>query len=136
MNLKGIVINYLKDYCKPKGYCNMIKLNNILLDVNEMKKYAKNVTKEVTNNITYFNEVDELALIDAVITRFRLDLLLLDKQNVIDKWGQLRKERVDEGLYEFMFVLPDDERFNWELYFEKIREKCGNKDFKIITLFD
>lgn len=122
----------------------MSKWSNLLLDINYMKGYADSAAKAVKADISKCT-VDEQRLKDAVTAQYYLDQLLLDEQNLIDKWAQfiIRESNTnlvvfrgsktdcetvmklrDNMKFELDYTLPNDTDFNWRWYFEEIKELC------------
>lgn len=126
----------------------MSKWTNLLLDVNYMKQYAKNAARVITVDVSRFGMTDEQRLQDAATARFQLDQLLRTEQGVIDKWAQymvhdftsdsvifrgtekecnefIRSHSQTYFNIELYWALPSDIHWNWNRYFNEIRERCN-----------
>lgn len=160
-----------KDICKrePKGYCNNLKnvvsqkkienlkeivimsrWSNLLLNVNYMKKYAADVAKKVTIDISRDKMTDMQNMCEAMMARFQLDKLLLGEMELYDKWAQsaihdyesesivfrgtheecveyINKNDVN-GTMEIYYILPDEKWFDYKKY---IRDTCYDVVFML-----
>lgn len=123
----------------------MSKIKDLLFEINHMKRFAKDTAKNVRFDITEFGTTDRDSMQEAVYARFLLDQLLLDEQSLIEKWSQFKvydsitdfikfkgtkQECIDWvsendfiGTYVIIDVLPSDNDFDWDEYFEKIRKR-------------
>lgn len=66
----------------------MSKWSNLLLDVNYMKQYATDTAKKVSIDMHRYGITTIQRIKDAVTARYWLDKLLLDENDLIDKWYQ------------------------------------------------
>lgn len=124
----------------------MSKWSNLLLDVNYMKQNAIDKVREIKIDVAKTNAIDKSKLMDAKLTRFLLDVLLLEDKDLFQKHAQYKvydinafgiirfegskqecEDYVSEndflGTYMVLGILPTDTDFNWEMYFKKLNSK-------------
>lgn len=133
----------------------MSKWSNLLLDVNYMKQSVSKKAREIKIDVAKTNVIDKSKLMDAKVTRFLLDVLLLEDEELFQKHAQYKvydvnsfniikfegskkecEDYVSEndflGTYIVLRVLPTDVDFNWEMYFEKCFKNQKSDNFPSI----
>lgn len=126
----------------------MGKIKDLLLDVNYMKQYTRGAARIVTVDVSRFGMTDEQRMQDAAMARFQLDQLLRKEYELIQKWAQfmvhdftsdsvvfrgteneccewMKEHEVEYPDCELYWALPGDLQWNWNRYFNEVRERCG-----------
>lgn len=119
-----------------------------MLDVNYMKRNAKEAADVVTRDVTQFRCFFKQELQDAVMARFNLDKLLLTERQLMTKWSRqclvrknvnlvvfrgiedecinyINREENQDLPLEIYWPLPDELHWDWDEYFKNVENRSG-----------